>query len=116
MVAWLTSKAKATPTQGAKTDANEKPVDVNQFKDTFQPDDGVFSPNLPLPPMDVQVPRVFDFPSSYNTTFTPRAWEPISFQELRFLAENHRGLGDRQGHASGTCPVAVRLGEIAAAI
>jgi hypothetical protein len=54
--------------------------------------------------MDVQVPRVFDFPSSYNTTFTPRAWEPISFQELRFLAENHRGLGDRQGHASGTCP------------
>jgi hypothetical protein len=53
MVAWLTSKAK--PTQGQKTnDATDKPVDVNQFKDTFQPDDGVFSPNLPLPPQDVQ--------------------------------------------------------------
>jgi hypothetical protein len=44
MVAWLTSKAKANPTQGTKTNADEKPFDVNQFKETFQPDDGVFSP------------------------------------------------------------------------
>jgi hypothetical protein len=51
MVAWLTSRAKPA-TQPNK--AADKPVDVNQFKDAYQPDDGVFSPNLPLPPMDVQ--------------------------------------------------------------
>ena len=81
---WLTSKARPGP---AKSD--NQAVEINQFKDTFQPDDGVFSLNLPLRPMDVQVPRIWDFHSSYNTTFTPRSREPIGFQELRFLAENH---------------------------
>jgi hypothetical protein len=52
MVQWLTSLGRKPTTQDNR--AADKPVDINQFKDTFQPDDGVFSPNLPLPPQDTR--------------------------------------------------------------
>jgi hypothetical protein len=57
MVAWLTSRGRTKPTTQASNSATEKPPDINQFIDTFQPKDSVFSPNLPLPPQDVQAPR-----------------------------------------------------------
>ena len=33
--------------------------------------------------------RLWDFPVGYNTTYTPRSYEPIGFDELRALAESH---------------------------
>src|SRR6266550_3204653 len=50
---------------------------------------GIFSPGEPLPPVDPAQVRAWDYPVGYNRVFTPRAYEPISFQELRFLAESH---------------------------
>jgi hypothetical protein len=94
MVQWLTSIGRKPTTQA--NNAADKPVDVNQFKETFQPDDGVFSPNLPLPPQDVQAPpRVWDFPSSYNTTFTPKV---VGADQLPGTAVPG---GKSQYHASG---------------
>ncbi|HEX3747604.1 MAG TPA: phage portal protein [Bryobacteraceae bacterium] len=52
--------------------------------------DGWFPAGQPLTP---QAPpevrgRQFDYPTYVNTTYTPRAGEPISFQDLRGLADN----------------------------
>jgi HK97 family phage portal protein len=41
-----------------------------------------------VPPEREQV-RLWDFPVGYNTTYTPRSYEPIGFDELRALAESH---------------------------
>lgn len=41
-----------------------------------------------MPPEEERV-RVWDFPVGYNAIYTPRAYEPIGFLELRALAENH---------------------------
>lgn len=63
-------------------------VDITQYQETFQPG-GVFSPGYPLVPTEQQRVRAWDFSVAYNTTQTPRSYEPIGFKELRALAENH---------------------------
>src|SRR6266481_1677979 len=50
---------------------------------------GIFSPSYPLVPIQPEPVRLWDFPFGYNTTFTPRSYEPIGFDELRSLAESH---------------------------
>src|SRR5271165_6872977 len=63
--------------------------DITQFRNVFQPDQGIFSPGYPLVPPERERVRVWNFPVGYNTVYTPRAYEPIGFHELRALAENH---------------------------
>jgi HK97 family phage portal protein len=63
--------------------------DITQYRQVFQPDQGIFSPGYPLVPPERESVRVWDFPVGYNTIYTPRAYEPIGFHELRALAENH---------------------------
>ncbi len=63
--------------------------DITQFRDVFQPDQGIFSPGYPLVPPERERVRVWDFPVGYNTIYTPRSYDPIGFHELRALAENH---------------------------
>ena len=60
-----------------------------QFASTFQPGHGIFSPGTPLVPTEPERTRVFDFPIGVNTILMPRAYEPVSFTELRALAEAH---------------------------
>src|SRR5580704_17357999 len=60
-----------------------------QFASVFQPGQGIFSPGYPLAPPEPQRLRVWDFPVGVNTIYTPRAYELISFAELRALAEAH---------------------------
>src|SRR5262249_10479493 len=60
-----------------------------QFASTFEPNAGIFSPGVPLAPLEPEKTRVFDFPVGVNTIATPRAYEPVSFAELRALAESH---------------------------
>src|SRR5581483_2506662 len=60
-----------------------------QFRDVFQPDLGIFSPGYPLAPLDPEELRVWDFPVGANTIYTPRAYEAVSFEELRALADGH---------------------------
>jgi hypothetical protein len=63
--------------------------DITQYRQVFQPDQGIFSPGYPLVPPERERVRVWDFPVGYNTIYTPRAYESIGFAELRALAENH---------------------------
>ncbi len=63
--------------------------DITQFRDVFQPDQGIFSPSYPLVPPEPERVRLWDFPVGYNTIYTPRSYEPIGFDELRGLAESH---------------------------
>src|ERR1700740_2655062 len=63
--------------------------DIAQFREVFQPDHGIFSPSYPLVPPERERVRLWDFPVGYNTTYTPRSYEPIGFDELRALAESH---------------------------
>src|SRR5437764_182247 len=60
-----------------------------QFASTFRPAHGIFSRGTPLVPPGPEKTRLFDFPVGVNTTLTPRAYEPVSFAELRALAEAH---------------------------
>jgi Phage portal protein len=60
-----------------------------QFRDTFQPDQGIFSPGYPLAPPEPEPVRLWDFPVGWNTIYTPRAYEAIGFAELRALADGH---------------------------
>ena len=62
---------------------------ITQFRDVFQPDQGIFSPGYPLVPPEPERVRLWDFPVGYNTIYTPRAYEAIGFDELRALAESH---------------------------
>jgi HK97 family phage portal protein len=63
--------------------------DLTQFRNVFQPGQGIFSPGYPLTPPERERVRLWDFPVGYNTLFTPRSYEAIGFEELRALAENH---------------------------
>jgi HK97 family phage portal protein len=63
--------------------------DLTQFRDVFQPDQGIFSPSYPLVPPEREQVRLWDFPVGYNTIYTPRSYEAIGFEELRALAESH---------------------------
>ncbi len=49
---------------------------------------GPLAPLSPIAPPDV-AGRQFDFPSGYNIATTPRSFEPISFHDLRALAESY---------------------------
>ena len=60
-----------------------------QFAGVFQPGQGIFSPGYPLAPPEPERLRLWDFPVGVNTIYTPRAYEAISFAELRALAEAH---------------------------
>ncbi len=60
-----------------------------QFATVFQPGQGIFSPGYPLAPVEPERLRLWDFPVGVNTIYTPRAYEPISFAELRALADAH---------------------------
>jgi hypothetical protein len=62
---------------------------VAQFREVFQPGQGIFSPGYPLVPPEPERVRLWDFPVGWNTIYTPRAYEPVGFEELRALAENH---------------------------
>jgi HK97 family phage portal protein len=59
------------------------------FEAAFEPPDGMFSPGVPLAPVEPAPLRLWDFPVGVNTLYTPRAYEPISFAELRALADAH---------------------------
>ena len=63
--------------------------DITQFREVFQPDQGIFSPGYPLVPPERERVRLWDFPVGYNTIYTPRTYEAVGFNELRALAENH---------------------------
>src|SRR5207247_1752721 len=60
-----------------------------QFAHVLQPAHGIFSPGYPLLPPERERLRLWDCPVGVNTSPTPRAYEPISFAELRALAEAH---------------------------
>src|ERR1700745_3144070 len=75
----------ASYTWGSSWDQN----DITRFRDIFQPDRGNFSPSYPLVPPEREQIRLWDYPVGYNTTYTPRSYEPIGFDELRALAESH---------------------------
>src|SRR5262249_29708476 len=55
----------------------------------FQPSEAIFAPGYPLAPPEPENTRLWDFPVGVNTIYTPRASEPVSFAELRALAEAH---------------------------
>ena len=60
-----------------------------QFGPVFQPGQGVFSPGIPVAPPEPERLRLWDFPVGVNAIYTPRAYEPVSFAELRALADAH---------------------------
>jgi hypothetical protein len=49
---------------------------------------GPLNPMAPIAPKDV-AGRVFDFPSGFNLTVKPRAYEPVTFAQLRGLADTY---------------------------
>lgn len=49
----------------------------------------LFSPGAPIVPPEPEKTRLWDFPVGYNYTYTPRSYEPITFGQLRGLAEGH---------------------------
>src|SRR5215510_6780789 len=63
--------------------------DTSQFREVFQPGQGIFSPGYPLIPIQPEPVRLWDFPVGFNTIYTPRSYEAIGFDELRTLAESH---------------------------
>src|SRR5438067_988899 len=51
---------------------------------------GWMSPHQPIEPQEQQVAgRQFDYPVGVNLQYTPRGTEPISFQQLRALADSY---------------------------
>jgi hypothetical protein len=50
---------------------------------------GIFGPGEPLVPPEPEKTRLWDFPVGWNYIYTPRAYEPVSFAQLRALADNH---------------------------
>jgi HK97 family phage portal protein len=60
-----------------------------QFRTVFEPAQGIFSPGYPLAPTEPEKLRLWDFPIGVNAIYTPRAYEPVSFDQLRGLADSH---------------------------
>lgn len=48
----------------------------------------LFSPGSPIVPVSDERTRTWDFPVGYNLVYTPRSYEPVSFAQLRALADN----------------------------
>jgi hypothetical protein len=86
MAAMLSRPFSSKPNSAAATNTQ---ADLTRFKETFQPDAGNFSPGFPLVPPQPEPLRSWNYPFSYNTVYTPRSYENISFDELRALAENY---------------------------
>src|SRR5690242_6932226 len=63
-------------------------ADMRRFWPQFQPQGGVFSPSVPLVPVDAELARILDYPVGYNLQYRPRSYEPVGFAELRALATN----------------------------
>lgn len=61
----------------------------NRFADVYQPGQGIFSPGYPLVPLEAERLRLWDYPVGFNAIYTPRAYEAVSFEELRALADAH---------------------------
>jgi hypothetical protein len=59
-----------------------------RFKDVFQGNSALFSPNYPMVPPTPELARLWDYPVGYNYIYTPRSYEPVTFEELRALASN----------------------------
>lgn len=57
------------------------------FREAQQQD--AFSPGEPTAPAYPEALRLWDFPIGVNTVYEPRTDEPISFAELRALADSH---------------------------
>ena len=83
----------ATPGKGAPilsySYGGSNQPDLTEFADVFQPSGGLFAPGYPLVPVEPEQTRSWDFPVGYNYIYTPRSYEPVSFAQLRALAENH---------------------------
>jgi HK97 family phage portal protein len=60
-----------------------------RFAPGFQSSQAIFSPGLPLVPVEPAPLRLWDFPVGINTIYRPRSGEAVSFSELRGLAEAH---------------------------
>ena len=84
---------RATPGKGAPilsyTYGGSNQPDLTEFADVFQPSGGLFAPGYPIAPVEPEQTRSWDFPVGYNYIYTPRSYEPVSFAQLRALAENH---------------------------
>src|ERR1700739_3590578 len=63
--------------------------DITQFREVFQPDQGIFSPSYPLVPPEHERVRLWIFRVGNTRIYRPRSYEPIGFEELRALAESH---------------------------
>ena len=59
------------------------------FGTVFEDGHGIFSPGLPAVPPQSERMRLWDFPVGINALYTPRIHEPVSFAELRALADSH---------------------------
>jgi hypothetical protein len=59
---------------------------TQQFADQFQPGSALFAPSFPLAPVEPERVRLWDYPVGYNYIYTPRSYEPVTFAELRALA------------------------------
>ena len=59
-----------------------------RFRDVFQGNSALFSPNYPMVPPTPELARLWDYPVGYNYIYTPRSYEPVTFEELRALASN----------------------------
>ena len=62
-----------------------------QFGTVFEPRQGMFSPGYPPAPAAPERLRLWDFPIGVNAIYTPRAYEPVSFDQLRSfrILKNH---------------------------
>jgi hypothetical protein len=71
MVAWLTKPFRPKPNQSNGASGNQRTRDITQFQEQFQPPDAGFSPGYPLVPTMREPSRRFDYPSYWNTVYTP---------------------------------------------
>lgn len=62
-----------------------------RFAPVFQPQGAgaMFAPSYPLVPPDYERLRRLNYPVGYNYIYTPRAYEPVGFDELQSLANSH---------------------------
>ena len=60
---------------------------ARRFLEAQQSDE--LSPGEPPVPASPEALRLWDFPIGINTVYEPRSNEPISFPELRALADSH---------------------------
>jgi hypothetical protein len=62
------------------------PVSTYMMDRAFQPSNALYSPGTPLSPVEPQPIRAYQFEPGTNLNFTPRAYDPIGFPQLRAFA------------------------------